>query len=172
MAIKVIKTSDGDKLKDTKTQRLAGSAPRKSRAPKPSKRSLAAKENKNINQAVKVKIEAQMKSDILASYRRYIAKEKNKTQIVESGNETYIFLLRRGPYGESSLGAYFSNRELKEEEEEEEEDNCVGYITWHGRDDGVIAHIEVNPEMRRRGVGDRVIQFGEPSKHKEKIISS
>ena len=66
---------------------------------------------------------------------------------MESGNETYIFLLIRGPYGESSLGAYFSNREFKEEE-----DNCVGYITWHGRDDGVIAHIEVNPEMRRMGL--------------------
>ena len=34
MGIKVIHTSDGDKLRDVKTNRLAGSAPRKPRAPK------------------------------------------------------------------------------------------------------------------------------------------
>lgn len=133
MAIKVIKTSDGDKLRDTNTGKLAGSAPKKPRVP-------------TVNATVVANKTADVNSKEEPSPVEKSFEQFSKVKSVEAKYEdNFDFILHEAKTGEHTIYAVPKGSGL-------DEGNEVGWISWVGRDSGRIAHIEVKHEHRRKGL--------------------
>lgn len=151
MAIIRITTPDGDRLRNTRTGKLAGRPPRKPRIPKVSPTSSA-----SLTEAVSGEPDSVEKN-----YDKFITNNARglQTQDASKFTEEQIESLFDLVVRDSIVAYHF----LALIPKGSKLSNCVkaGWIQWHKYEgeEGRITHVEVAPEYRRKGLATFLYKY-------------